>query len=466
MKEKGTPIEEDERIPKFSAADLKESRVLEHGLLDVLRQNAEQLGLRDVLKAACGKFADEIFMLASHLVASGEPYIYTQEWLKNSDVTEPVGELSSSQITRILANISQTERDGFYREWAKLRADREYLALDITSSSSYSELIDDVEWGHNRDGEDLPQVSICLLMGETSRLPVYQTVYAGSLNDVSTLKTTLAKFDAITDNQPILTVMDKGFYSKRNVESLLSDGKRFIISMPFSAAAAKKLVVENSATIDDFDNSLAFGLTTLRAVTRQIKINKYDVSAHIYFNPIKAAADKEKLILKVSEMRTNAEINPEKYIDDKDFSKYLNIEKSEGGYTVSVKKDAIADAVKHAGWLVIISNHIHCADEALRIYRGKDVVEKGFLKLKNSIDIGRLRVHSDNAMHNKVFIGFVALVLMSHIHAVMCDKALYKKYTMKQLLRTLAKRKVILSAQDELYTPLQKNSAAFTRRFR
>ena len=91
---------------------------------------------------------------------------------------------------------------------------------------------------------------------------------------------------------------------------------------------------------------------------------------------------------------------------------------------------------------MIVSNRISDAEEALRIYRSKDVVEKGFLRLKNSLDLGRLRVHSDASMQNKIFIGFIALILLSQIHNTMLDVDLYKKYTMKQLLRVLSKHRV------------------------
>ncbi|MDR3302415.1 MAG: hypothetical protein LBT01_07825, partial [Spirochaetaceae bacterium] len=39
--------------------------------------------------------------------------------------------------------------------------------------------------------EDLKQINVRLLFGEESRLPVYQTIYSGSLKDVSTLICTL-----------------------------------------------------------------------------------------------------------------------------------------------------------------------------------------------------------------------------------------------------------------------------------
>jgi transposase len=60
------------------------------------------------------------------------------------------------------------------------------MALDITSISSYSSLIRDCERGYNRGGEDLAQINVCLLFGQKPGLPVYQTVYSGSLKNVST----------------------------------------------------------------------------------------------------------------------------------------------------------------------------------------------------------------------------------------------------------------------------------------
>jgi hypothetical protein len=45
-------------------------------------------------------------------------------------------------------------------------------------------------------------------------------------------------------------------------------------------------------------------------------------------------------------------------------------------------------------------------------------------------------------MQNKVFIGFIALILMSHLHKVMLDKDLYKNMTMKKLLLILSKLRV------------------------
>jgi transposase len=444
MLTKGTPITIEGSIPIYSADAIKNSSVKEFGLTFLLRTLAERSGLTAALTAASPRYCKQIYAIASHLVACGDPFMYCQEWLAEADNIDDAGDLSAKKISRILGDLSFGEREAFFQEWCKRRLESEYLALDITSVSSYSELIDDVEWGYNRDHEDLAQINLCMLMGETSRLPIYQAVYSGSLKDVSTLKTTMAKFDAISGSKQVLVVMDKGFCKIKNINALLSEDKKFIIALSFSLSFTQNQVKSERKDIDSLKNAIVVGGDSLRAVTKIRAWNpKHKVFTHIFFNPVKAASVREKLCAKVAEMRKQALLDPGKFAEDAEYRKYLIIRKSEqSGYTVTVREDVVENEYKHSGWLVIISNHVENAEETLRIYRAKDVVEKGFMKLKNSLDLGRLRVHGDDAMQNKIFIGFIALILLSNIHNTMLDAGLYKKYTMKQLMRILSKHRV------------------------
>jgi transposase len=395
--------------------------------------------------------------MAKHLAANGEPFMHCQEWVEKVEIIDEIESLSTQNISKILADLTISNIEGFYQEWVRKRCEKEYLAIDITSMSSYSELIEDVEWGYNRDGENLPQVNLCMLMGETSRLPIYQTIYQGSLKDVSTLKTTIAKFSQITDGRNILAVMDKGFYSKKNIDDLLAEGRKFVIAVPFSNSFAKKQVEECRPFIDDFSNNIIVGSDTLRAITKKRKWGNKYIHSHVFFNPIKAVIDREKLYKKVSDMLEKAKSNPEKFKDNKDFLQYINIQLSENGiYSVEVKNDAVESAKRYSGWLLIISNNPKNAVEVLSIYRSKDVVEKGFLRLKHSLDLARLRVHSDTVMLSKVFICFIALVLLSNIHNVMADKGLYKIYTMKSLMKVLSKRRAQNIKNERIEYPMTK----------
>jgi len=468
MKAQGVEIQQPDDEKRFSVEDIRRSSVRECGVFHLLHSIAEKNGLTQALMGAFPDTWREIFMLAAFLVATGEPFIYCSEWLESSEGL-PVGDMSSQRISELLDGIGPECQTDFYRGWCAIRSDKEYLALDITSSSSYSELIDDVEWGFNRDGEALPQVNICLLMGEKSMLPIYQTTYSGSIKDVSTLEATPAQFEGVTDGKPILAVMDKGFFSKRNVDGMLdASDKKFVIAVPFSSSFAKRQVESERKDIDHIGNTIFNNGDSLRAVTKVRSWGGRDVYAHVYFNAKKASFAREALYAEVARLKEEAEENGEKYSKSKEHKKYLNIRKSDkakSGYTISIREDVVANKLRTSGWLVIISNDVEHAKDTIRIYRAKDVVEKGFLRLKKDLDCARLRVHNQDRMQSKLFIGFIALILLSELHRVMCQKELYKDITMKELIRTLSKLRLQIINDIRILNPITKKQRSIFEAF-
>ena len=440
----GKPITTVQTSSSFTVDDLMRSTVRDYGAFYLFRELSEKMCLLTVMQKAFPGCWEEIFNLAAFLISTGDPFLYCEDWLATTEAYD-VGPMTSQRISELLISINQNERNAFYQMWCSVRSEKEYLALDITSTSSYSELVDSVEWGYNRDKENLPQINICLLMGYQSRYPIYQSVYSGSLKDVSTLKSTISTFRAIAGRKPMIAVMDKGFFSAKNVNAMLS-GKQhmdFIIAVPFTSKFAKDMVISEAKDIDTLNNTIVYGKESLRAVTSYRRWNaNHKVHTHVYYNARKAQGIREDLYAHVATLRSRAKEQPEKYVNDNDYTKYLIIRRSEkeaGGYTVNLREDVVAEELGTAGWLIVISNFVDDALEAIKIYREKDVVEKGFLRLKNALDLGRLRVHSETSMQNKVFIGFISLILLSGIHNVMADKKLYSKMSMKKLILTLAR---------------------------
>ena len=204
----------------FSAEDIRKSSVRSYGSFYLYRKIAERNGMVRALREALPACWTEYFTLACYMVSAGDPLMYCEDWLKDTE-SYPVGSLSSQRISELLLSLPAQGREAFYSSWYAAHNDVEYLALDITSESSYSELIEDVEWGYNRDHEQLPQVNLCMMVGETSRLPVHQTVYAGSHKDVRTLVTSLSRFEAATGKRPATIVMTKGSSVRRTSISCL-----------------------------------------------------------------------------------------------------------------------------------------------------------------------------------------------------------------------------------------------------
>jgi transposase len=419
---------------------------------------ATEIGLTDALQLALPETWEQVMMLAFYMISSGEPAMYCEDWIQKTE-SLPCGSMSSQNISKLLSAISNTDRMSFFEKWGEIRNEQEYLALDITSISSYSEFIGDVEWGYNRDKERLAQINVCMLLGEQSRLPVFQTIYSGSLKDVSTLKTTLQLASGLNLNNLSL-VMDKGFCSKNNIDEMLGDkeGIRFLIAMPFTMAFAKNQADSERKDIDSVDNTIVVGEDIIRGVTKARSWNsKHFLFTHVFYNAELASQIRNNLYGHVAKLKEEVLKDPTspKHVDDID--QYMIVRKSEksvSGYTVNIRYEAIENKLRLSGWLVIVSNHIDNASDAIRVYRSKDVVEKGFLRMKNYLDLGRLRVHSDSHMQNKLFIGFVALIIMAHIHKVMADNHMYERMTLKKMLKILERFRVQYINDKKIIYPL------------
>jgi hypothetical protein len=468
------------RATQFPAAEIAVSetgtyiaRVLDSvkdfGVFWFLRWTAEKTGLWDVLQRIFPSMWQEIFTLACYLVASDKPVMYCEDWISKNEWIN-VGSMSSQRISELLSGFGEAERNNFYRQWCKHISEKECIALDITSVSSYSGQISDCEWGHNRDNEKLPQINLCMLFGEKSRLPIYQTGYSGSLGDVTTLEATMNEFATMTSGREIIIVMDKGFFSKGNVDMLIEKCVRFLISVPFTSAFAKHQVNSERKDIDQISKVIR----TIRAPVRGVhKIRAWGkdgikLHTHIYFNPEKALHDRNNLFDDITRLKKIAETDPDNKEHAGLIKRYFIVRKSakvESGYTVSIREGAVAKSLESAGWFVLISNHIDNAQDAYDKYRMKDVVEKGFWKYKNNLGLDRLRVHGDARMRNKTFVAFIALIISSYVHNTMKAKELYRLMTFDKLFLILAKLKSATVGGQRFLRPLTKQQKDLFKAF-
>ncbi|GHV41542.1 hypothetical protein FACS1894187_23330 [Synergistales bacterium] len=112
--------------------------------------------------------------------------MYIEDWFDVTDVSF-TRVMDDRRCSEMFASISYEERMNFFEEWVRIRQEQEYIAYDVTSISTYSAGIDAAEWGYNRDKESLPQINLGMYFGATSQLPVYYTIYSGSITDKSYL---------------------------------------------------------------------------------------------------------------------------------------------------------------------------------------------------------------------------------------------------------------------------------------
>ncbi len=402
-------------------------------ILDTL---TERLGLRTLLKSCFPKEHNQILTMAYYLTARGTPLSHCGIWCKSH--SHPFEEILDDQrISEVLRSITTNEKQAFLDKWMKKALEDDYLCYDITSISSYSELNEYIKYGHNRDKEELPQLNLAMLFGQKSGLPVYFHRMPGNITDVTTLTNLLGTFKAL-ELKPFNYVMDKGFYSKKNVDKLLTSKAKFTISVPINNTWVRDAIDEIHTVIHGPEGYRKVDDEILYVNSRLYPWGKDNRRCylHLYYNASKRADAVDRFNEKL--LNYKEELEAGNLIDkhQEAYNEFFVIKTTaKRGTKVSYNTEAVGRYIsRYCGFQAILSNSIKDPVKALQVYRDKDIVEKSFDDLKNHLDMKRLRMHSSATVDGRLFVQFIALIYISALRKEMRKSALIERYTVRELL--------------------------------
>ena len=399
----------------------------------------ERTGMRSVLKRSFPREWERLLSLSRYLTCRGEPLVYADSWLRNHDAPLSEG-LASQRISELLGRMSDDSVQTFFKHWGEKIGPDECLCYDITSVSSYSEQNEYARYGHNRDGESLPQINLGMLFGEKSGLPVTYRRLPGSVNDVSALRKTLAHFEKLGFAKFHL-VMDRGFCSAENVKAMCKAGYAFTIGLPSSLNLVKKTVDEVGETMQEPEGYRNVEGEVLYVHTKTLPAGEYGKRCrlHLYCNSHRAAIARDTFIEDLLRWKEELESGNRVEKNEKHYAKYFIVKETPvRGLKVSYNGEAVKErGMSRCGFFAILSSKEKDAEEALAIYRRKDVVEKCFDDLKNSLDMKRLRMHGSKTMDSRLFLQFLSLIQTSEIRNVLKESGLDKKYTVREILNEM-----------------------------
>lgn len=329
-------------------------------------------------------------------------------------------DIPSQRMSELFSKISEDKKLEYFRMQAKRRSEKEYLAFDTTSISSYSELLKQVKYGKNKEDDDLPQINLAMLFGKRSMLPVYYRKLPGNIPDVNTIENLLKDIDFL-DLEKLKLVMDRGFYSEKNINDLMKHHHKFLIGVKTSLKIVGRhlnQLRDDLVTRINYNSELHLYVKTFadewdyteeKPRLGETVTDKRRVYIHIYFNDQHCTDDRDRfnhMLDRYEDELRSGHRNPE---HEKAYAKYF----------------------------VLMTNGIKDPVEALRTYRLRDLIEKSFGNLKERLDMRRMSVSSEENFEGKLFVQFIALELISYIKKKMDDNHLYKNYTMQQLIDTL-----------------------------
>ena len=382
-------------------------------LLDAI---GEKLGLTQDLKQCFPDRYRQILSLAYYLILEDNNPLYRfEKWSYLHK--HPYGQnISSQRSSELFASIREEDKVKFFQLQGTRRTENEFWAYDITTFSSYSEKLRQVQYGWNKEHDRLPQFNLALVFGEESNLPFYYRKLAGNIPDSKTLKHLLVDLD-ILGFKKVKLVMDRGFYSVANLNALFKEHLKFVISAKMSLNIVRQ---ELDPLYDEFRNYEYFSeghelyyrrvqthwqYTQFHPYKNETTSQRRRIYLHFYYNPQRALDQETAFDKMLMQLRRELESGQHKPENDAKYKKYFDIKTTpKRGTRVTVKADAIRQTKRYFGFFVLMTNETMNTIRVLEIYRNKDLTEKAFGNLKERLNLRRALVSSEQGLDGKLFV--------------------------------------------------------------
>ena len=440
------------------------------GSIHFFKEISKILGLTKILKKNFPENYKDILYLSFFKITQKEAYYLYPLWYEEFYVSEE-SYMSSQIISNLLSEIGSNEIgvERFLAEWIKEnRNGSNSVMFDITSISSYGSGNEFLDYGYNRDGENLNQVNLGILSQSIKKdkslslnfgcLPLGYRIYPGSITDVTSLKNIIKISNEYNLNLKCF-VLDKGFYSQENVKDLACNGLSYIVPMSFSTSLSKDLVRSLDEKITSPESFFKLNGNTYFYAKKDIEIGYTKCVAHVYLDKQRRTAQESTMTIKICDFeerfakkkfKSNMECEdyiqetlkcPKKFFKSFKKGKYFYIERDIESLRRETEKMGVIILLTPTGFKIT-------RDEILNLYRSKDNIEKTFDSLKNDIKEKRNRTHSLRNMRGSLFISFISLILISRVDHVMKEKKLYEKFTKSEVYKILDQLKFYKLANE------------------
>jgi len=379
------PVDKDGKIREKIRKPLK---VLDYGDVVAAKRVFDKTLLPSVINRL--PFQDEekqlIEVMLLNRVVMPQPDNLLQDWFEGNYLSRMYNiSLDSRRISYLLKRIGRKDINEIYfdvvRDMVKIK---DMVAYDITSVPTSVDLILS-EWGRCGNGKS-KIIKLAVFFDVKSRMPIYFRTITGNVQDVSTLTDMVEKMRLCLDEKTrFCTVLDRGFYSKSNIDLLDTLNIDFIIPIPRSKSLFYEMVEKNKDIVKKKNQFLLNG-----KYNYGIKMKHGEYFIYVFYSPQKFLHDVEA-----------ANRNSEPDLDDKKLDKKLMI----------------------AGYTVIQSTLDKDSEEILERYYQRYYLEKSYCFLKSRVGMLPIRHHTEETSLAHIFISTLSLSLYWILHEKL--KSLY-----------------------------------------
>jgi transposase len=431
--------------PMRASASSPSSRRVFIGSSHLFDQIAASIALDTDLAAAFPGTDAAMLSIAYYMLSEGSSTMARFARWSRTHAHPLADELTSQRISELLAKVTEDGLKAFFRSRIARCGDR-YWFFDTTSISSYSQFIESVRWGKNKDGMALPQINLALVSDADSMLPVYFKNVAGNISDVVLVRTLIEDVKALGATK-LRLCMDRGFYSKANIDSLISAHMKFLIGLKTSYGYVRQAIEKNAEELKSWQNydeeAHVWGLRIpygwdheeRAARTELIRHAARRTYIHLFYSPARVVKDEEELAQLLRRLSSELASSNRQEEHEALYTRYFKRVRS-GRY--AVRGDAVDAERANFGYFALLTNDASLtAKDSLAVYRGKDAIEKSFADIKDRLDFKTPKVENTETLAGKLLVTFVALIMATELRRKMREAGLNSRYTMQGLIDEL-----------------------------
>jgi len=392
------------------------------GTYILIKKIIEEKKLNEILEKVFGEYAGLIIDLASFMIVeeSNANQYYEYYAYNHFQFTKGHRILSDSTISNVLKNITETQKVEFLNMWNSRNdnKDKIYISYDSTNKNCQSGNINIAEYGHSKNDESKPIINTSIGYNHDNKEPLFYEEYPGSIVDVSQLQCMIDK--AINYGyKNIGIILDRGYFSKKNLEYIDQNGYDFVIMAKSSSKFISKSIKNVIGTFENDRKNLIMKYNVYgKTYKEDIFEDDNKRYVHVYFNEVRASIERKEIEEKILSLDNYYK----KFIGTKNdlvgAEKYFDIVRDKNGYVVSVlqKNSSIQKEKEKCGYFAIVTSKKMTAKEAIYLYKSRDESEKLFRMDKTFLGNNSYRAQSEETIKSKILIGFIALIIRNSMY--------------------------------------------------
>jgi transposase len=341
--------------------------------------------------------------------------------------TQDMRMYSDSKVSEFLNSVTADQSVGFLNTWNESRDHREkiYISYDSTNKNCQAGDIEMAEFGHAKADKGLPVFGYAIAYDTNNREPLFYEKYPGSINDVSQLQFMIDKAQGY-GYRKIGFILDRGYFSKGNIEAMDKNGYEFVIMVKGMASFVEQLIMENKGKFEKkrVHNIPEYGVYGMSVKGKLYQTDEKDRYFHIYHDISKESAEWKALDAKIAQMTDflNQHTNEVREFGP-GFHKYFELYYEGKTFLLAAEKTGIIEhEIDLCGYFVIVTSKAMTAKEALCLYKSRDASEKLFRGDKSYLGDKSLRVYSDESAAAKIFMEFIALIVRNKIYTCLKEE--------------------------------------------